>query len=109
MSHHPRRPMFCDGLDCTPTPGGAPGEWQHVHPCLRGIAEEAVTRTTPTEPPTERPPMDLDQRRDQVKTALLKDPDFIAVSEIDENSADQRVLGAETENGDLFFITIQRP
>ncbi|MGZ0232960.1 hypothetical protein [Streptomyces sp. CPS1] len=51
--------------------------------------------------------MDIDKMRDLTRAALEARPDIDSVSEIEEGASDQRVLGAETADGTLFFIVIQ--
>jgi len=91
----------------------------HGYPCTRGRAEhDDATRTTQpierttveaTDLNTTAEATELDRRREQVKQALRTDPDFISVTDIDDDQPHQRVLGVETEDGAEFFIVIQLP
>jgi len=90
----------------------------HGYPCTRGRAEHDDARTTQ---PTERTTVEttdlnttaeateLNRHCEQVKRALRTDPDFISVTDIEDDRPHQRVLGVETENGAEFFIVIQLP
>ncbi|MFE9608396.1 hypothetical protein [Streptomyces sp. NPDC006012] len=51
--------------------------------------------------------MDIDNMRDLTRKALETRSDIDTVSEIEEAPSDQRVLGAETTDGTLFFVVIQ--
>ncbi|WP_159033019.1 hypothetical protein [Streptomyces fodineus] len=51
--------------------------------------------------------MDIDTMRDLTREALEARSDIDSVSEIEEGASDQRVLGAETADGTLFFVVIR--
>ncbi|BCM66479.1 MULTISPECIES: hypothetical protein [Streptomyces] len=51
--------------------------------------------------------MDIDTMRDLTRECLEARPDIGSVSEIEEGASDQRVLGAETADGTLFYVVIQ--
>ena len=52
---------------------------------------------------------DLDHRRDQVKRLLQEWPYYTCVTDIEEDNPEQRALGVEPEDGDLFIVVIQKP
>lgn len=49
----------------------------------------------------------LDALRDLIKKTLDREPTLNGTSDIDDPDPTQRVIGVETENGDLYFLTIQ--
>lgn len=53
--------------------------------------------------------MDLDAVTDMVRKHLDRDAALISISNIDDPDPTQRTIGIETEDGALFFLTIQEP
>lgn len=45
--------------------------------------------------------------RDLTRQSLEARSDISSIAEIDEGAPDQRVLGAETADGTLFYVVIQ--